>query len=788
MNAKSFGLLALAALPSMSSAMQMDIEGPTGSVRFGASVQALPNGNFIVADPGYQSGRGAVHLLGPAGTVISTLRGASIDDHLGAGSLLVLPNGNVVACNPTTSRNASGAPIRNAGSATWIDGRSGLEGTVSEQNSLIGSSENDEVGGDCRQLRGGNYVVLSPNWDSASATNAGAVTWGSGERGVSGTISAANSVIGSSDADFVGLQFVELDNGNGVIPAEYWDVGGVEQVGAAIWLDGEHGTVGEVGGANALIGSSAFDHVGSQVVPLAGGSYYVFSDSWHASADAAVGAMTWCSGSAPCAGPVSASNSLVGASPNDMASSQGIALANGKMLAMMPNWSSAAEGLDGAGAVTVLRADRSVVGPVAQASLLHGAAASDHFGKFAVALDNGNAVAWSNETHINGEANGVGVSFVDSDHPATGPVLLERTLSSRTGGVGSSVRVVPLAGGRYAVACPDCSVDGIPKAGAVVWSDVAGVTGWIDGINSVHGRSPNDRVGDDVIALSNGNYVIVSPSWGGSVIAPEMGAATWVDGATGFARGATTLGVPVAVGNSLVGNAVGDHVGSGGVIALANGNYAVGSPSWDNANISDAGAVTWADGAEGASGVVSAANSLFGTLPDDRIGNLGPYRCIVLGDGSLVVASPEWDEPTPTGSVQNVGALTLMDGRTGLHGPITADNSLLGRAPDDFLGYAIYGQRTGAFAAWSPYVHYCDPQGHCGGSIGAVTPFAGNEFTPGRVSLDNSVFGHVENQGTTLSAALGGMSPVLLVGQPEANIVSLLTFGGTIFRNGFEAR
>src|SRR5690242_1746525 len=110
MNAKSFVLLALAALPSIPSAMQTDIEGPTGSVRFGKFVQALPNGNFIVTDPDYQSGRGAVHLLGPAGTAISTLRGASTDDHLGSGSLLVLPNGNVVACNPTTSRNASGAP------------------------------------------------------------------------------------------------------------------------------------------------------------------------------------------------------------------------------------------------------------------------------------------------------------------------------------------------------------------------------------------------------------------------------------------------------------------------------------------------------------------------------------------------------------------------------------------------------------------------------------------------------------------------------------------------------
>ncbi|HEY6942598.1 hypothetical protein [Dokdonella sp.] len=123
----------------------------------------------------------------------------------------------------------------------------------------------------------------------------------------------------------------------------------------------------------------------------------------------------------------------------------------------------------------------------------------------------------------------------------------------------------------------------------------------------------------------------------------------------------------------------------------------------------------------------------------------------------------------------------------GLRGPITADNSLLGRAADDFFGFAVYGLSAGEFVAWSPFVYFCDPEGHCGGSIGAVTPSTGLA-TSGRLSLENSAFGHVQDQGTTLSAALNGSTHVLIVGQPEANIVSLLKYGDSIFRNGFETR
>ena len=53
-------------------------------------------------------------------------------------------------------------------------------------------------------LTNGNYVVRSPAWDNGAVADAGAVTLGSGTTGVSGAVSAANSLVGSTADDQVG--------------------------------------------------------------------------------------------------------------------------------------------------------------------------------------------------------------------------------------------------------------------------------------------------------------------------------------------------------------------------------------------------------------------------------------------------------------------------------------------------------------------------------------------------------------------------------------------------------
>src|SRR5207253_6865587 len=121
-------------------------------------------------------------------------------------------------------------------------------------------------------------------------------------------------------------------------------------------------------------------------------------------------------------------------------------------------------------------------------------------------------------------------------------------------------------------------------------SGSAAITGSVSAANSLVGSNPGDQVGSsDIVALSNGNYVIPSWIWNGN-----RGAVTWGGGADGV-RGM------VSAANSLVGSSPGDAVGSQ-VIALTNGNYVCRS-SFDGGVSSGRGAVTWCNGSTGKSGV-----------------------------------------------------------------------------------------------------------------------------------------------------------------------------------------
>src|SRR5207244_131623 len=86
------------------------------------------------------------------------------------------------------------------GAQTWGDGSTGVSGTVSEANSLVGTNSGDLLGSRISALSNGNYVVASPNWNNQR----GAATWANGSTGISGTVSEANSLVGSNSGDQVG--------------------------------------------------------------------------------------------------------------------------------------------------------------------------------------------------------------------------------------------------------------------------------------------------------------------------------------------------------------------------------------------------------------------------------------------------------------------------------------------------------------------------------------------------------------------------------------------------------
>ncbi|MEQ9065482.1 MAG: hypothetical protein RLO18_02100, partial [Gimesia chilikensis] len=218
-------------------------------------------------------------VTGVSGVVSSanSLVGGSDYDAVGD-DITVLPNGNFLVISSYWS---NGSAVE-AGAITFVDGTTGITGLVSSSNSLVGTSDYDLVGVyGVTVLTNGNYVVMNSNWDNGLIEDAGAVTWGSGTTGVTGEVSSSNSLVGTSAYDLAGYGYIHaLSNGNYVVSSPYWDSDTQTDAGAVTFGDGTTGVTGEISAANSLVGSLDYDQVGDSVTPLENGNYLVSSYEW----------------------------------------------------------------------------------------------------------------------------------------------------------------------------------------------------------------------------------------------------------------------------------------------------------------------------------------------------------------------------------------------------------------------------------------------------------------------------------------------------------------------------
>jgi uncharacterized delta-60 repeat protein len=677
---------------------QTDIVGPAGSGAFGTVVKTLPNGNIVVSDPGYDapgpiSNVGAVHMYSPTGTLISTITGRVAQDSIGGSGITVLANGNFLISSPVFDDFGA-----NAGALTWCDGAVGCSGVVSSSNSLVGQLADDQVGqgGYVTALTNGNYVASTPGWNNIGAADAGAVTWCNGSTGCTGTVTTSNSLVGTTANDLVGEGGVtQLSNGNYVVSSILW---GSTDVGAVTWCDGATGRTGTVSSGNSLVGTSTNDQIGSSqgIIPLANGNYVVETYLWGSSD---LGAVTWCNGTTGCSGTVSSGNSLVGSTANDKVGNFGvIALTNGNYVVRSISWNGTVANV---GAVTWCNGTTGRTGAVSTGNSLVGSTTGDGIGIFGIALTNGNYVVGA--PYWNGTAADVG---------------------------------------------------------AVTWcSGATGCVGTVSSANSLVGSTTLDSVGsassEGLKPLTNGNYVVASPSWDGS--ATDVGAVTWCDGGTG------RIGT-VSAANSLVGSTATDGIGNA-ITPLTNGNYVVGSSSWDGA-AANVGAATLCSGATGRTGVVSAGNSLVGSTLNDHVGG----GTVALANGNYVVASPDWN-----GAAADIGAITLGDGNSGIVGLVSTGNSLVGSAVGDRVGSSFAAALTnGNYVVQSSV--FDNPAGSVS-DAGAVTYGFGTGGTTGVPNLGNSVIGTTANGGNSLNYSFNYFNGTLVVGRPVGNIVTILTPG-----------
>ncbi len=648
------------------------ITGPAGSGYFGERVTVLTNGNYVVVDSSFDGAAadiGAVYLYdGATNQVISTLTGTHADDQVGGGGVQEVGGGNFVVSSYAWANGGA----THAGAVTWVNGVTGLTGAVSPANSLVGSTADYGVGGgSITVLTNGNYVVVTSQWDNGNIVDAGAVTFGTGAAGVSGPVNSVRSLVGTVHTDEVGYGKVQpLTNGNYVVLSPYWTL---TDTGAATWGSGITGIAGPVTSTNSIIGSSAGDMVSSGgVTALEHGHYVVSSPKWSNTAPvvAGAGATTWGNGAVGTHVVVAVGNSLIGSQANDRVGDRQIVslIGSNAYVVDSPHWNGSL------GAVTRGLSALGISGVVSTANSITGSTAGDLVGQSGVTpISNGNFVisspGWNNGGQAGAGAATVGLGSFPNHFAvsATNSIVGTFTNDSVSGG-----GVTPLTNGNFVVSSPNW---GTTDVGAVTWSagvSVGGTHGTLGSSNSIVGSSPNDTIGNRVVALSNGNYVVGSPSWDG--VATDTGAATLGDGTNG------THEVVDGV-NSLVGTTANDLVGFI-VIALTNNNYVIGSAQWTNpvTGTKRVGAITWASDMTGITGPVSSANSLTGTSLDDQVGT---YLQALPG-GRFLSGDPSWNNVASGDAL--AGAITWGDGTGPIIGTVSASNSLVGASAAEALG------------------------------------------------------------------------------------------------------
>ncbi len=309
-------------------------------------VRPLNNGNFVVGSPGWDNGdvvdAGAMTLVsGVTGfngvaTAANSLVGSHAEDYVGGG-IFPLDNGNFVMASSQWDNDS----VTDAGAVTFANGTVGITGEISAFTSLVGSSDYDQVGSSITKLSNENYVVSSGSWSSPSVPFAGSVTFGNGTTGITGVVSAANSLIGKTEYEHLN-DVSALINGNYVVTSQGWDSDELNDVGVVTLVNGTTGTTGVMSAINGVVGATEDDRIGSDgIVALSNGNFVILSRHYDDGSNVDAGAATFGNGSSGISGVVSADNSLVGIRSDDFRSdSHVVALTNGNYVVVSPGWSN----------------------------------------------------------------------------------------------------------------------------------------------------------------------------------------------------------------------------------------------------------------------------------------------------------------------------------------------------------------------------------------------------------------------------------------------------------------
>ncbi|HET9645025.1 MAG TPA: hypothetical protein VFP68_17100, partial [Burkholderiaceae bacterium] len=678
-----------------------------------------------------------------------------------SGGMMVLHDGNYLVVNDAWNGSK--------GAVTFGSGSSGVGGAVSASNSLVGSTAGDSFNRSVVELSASNYLVVAP-YSDVGAIDGGAVTWGSGTSGVTGTVSTSNSLYGNQVSARVGLGGalpVGTADGqalrpNAIVLSPQWGNRSAStstvSYGAVTWIDGSHGNAwgqqangSAVSSGNSLVGSNAGDYVGSIHTADTrssswvgnGSSLYQVNDSWDAQLSASVdvlangdyivrspnwgggkGAISWGAGASGTAGSVSSSNSLVGSVADVVSTSSS----------------------------TQTRAGMNFTDTTYQLTTT-----GDHVGLLGQALSNGNYVAispyWSTGrgaiTWI-GSGNRTGtISSTNSLVGSTPDIYSDVNQSSitttgdRLGTLPDNTWVVPVIS-EATVSGQTYTTSTVRPVGPYSFdrSNTVTTANWYGGGGNVtlgknYSVTPPKNLtlttdsgylttdfqynGTPIVKeLSNGNVLVASPGWN-NASATRAGAVNWMNGATGALADGSSAGT-LSAGNSLVGSHTSDVLGFrlpiDGVSQLTNGNFLLVNPQWYD----ERGAVTWGSGTAGVTGTVSSANSLVGDTASGSLGfttaNNYLYRFVA---GSTI--NYDWVDRSSDASGDRVGlggVSALSDGNAVIGSPFWRQQA---------GGWSQYSQPSSLGAA--TWINGSNGQlitGAVGGWINAANSLVGSQY------------------------------------------------------------
>jgi len=473
------------------------------------------------------------------------------------------------------------------------------------------SCAGDSFGQSVVVLSNGNVVVSDPN-DSSKKIENGAV-----HLYEPATQKLIASFFGSSEEEELGWYAVTaLSNNNFVINSPFRNVDGKKRAGAVILVDGNTGTqIGET-----LSGNSDRSFLGlNGIFALSNNNFVIASSGDNVGGIDNTGSVRLIDGTSN----LQIGNPIIGGAGEFLGSRGVTVLANNNYV--ISNAFSEENGIVEAGFVTLV----SGVSGNTIGSPIVGDAPNDNLGGGGITvLPNNYYVILSFNDDDGGN---VDVGSIKVVNGGTGVEISSAALGSSGDDFSRFGNVTSLTNGNFVLALPAADSGGIQNAGIVSLFD--GLTGNQIG-SSITGDDAQDAIGSvDVIALSNGNYLVESSNLvaGGG---PSTFSLMLVDGSTGNLIDATNTGF------------------SWLAVALPNSNYVV---PFSNANVNgkvSSGMVKLFDGNTG----VQIGSSAVGDEGD----SLGSGGLAALANNKVAILSPDDNDSAQF----NVGSIILMDGTT----------------------------------------------------------------------------------------------------------------------------